>query len=419
MSAAVADGLEALLGPAGDAGNPLGFEAVLAADERGEPPAGARALDAFGMAAEFVPAELGGRFDAADRMARALRPLARRDPALLLGQGLVGLIAAAPVWTGGDRDQRERVARLLLDGGLLAIGFTELDHGADLARTELRARLADGRYLLHGGKQMINGIDRADAALLLARTGDGNPGRDHSLLLTDLRGGPGPTTRFLPRFPLSAVRGCRLGGVEFTGRPVPPENLVGGEGRALELVARAFQLTRATIPGMMIGSLDTLLRTTLDFATRRRLYGHPVAGLPHASGELAGAFADLLACDAMATVAARSLHLLPGEASVSSALTKYLVPELARDAADRLGVVLGARSYLREGPHAVFQKHLRDLPVLAVGHAGGTVCLASVIPQLPALARRAGTGGEAPPAALFQPGAPLSPLPFDRLAVGA
>ncbi|MFJ1616883.1 MULTISPECIES: hypothetical protein [unclassified Streptomyces] len=56
-----ADALEQHLGDPGDPGNPLGFPHVLAADERSEMFAdGERALDAYGLGAEFVPAGTAG-----------------------------------------------------------------------------------------------------------------------------------------------------------------------------------------------------------------------------------------------------------------------------------------------------------------------------------------------------------------------
>jgi hypothetical protein len=72
--------LEQLLGDPHDPGNPFGHAALLAADERGELiPEAERALDGFGLNAEFVPRELGGRLDRVDNLARVLRPGSRRN----------------------------------------------------------------------------------------------------------------------------------------------------------------------------------------------------------------------------------------------------------------------------------------------------------------------------------------------------
>lgn len=405
--------LEALLGDAHDPANPLGLAAVLAADERGELlPEGERALAEFGLAAEFVPAALGGRFERADRFALLMRALFRRDCALGIGHGVTSFIAGLPVWADGSEDQQRRAADLLLSGGRIAAAYTELDHGSDFARISLAARPTPDGHVLSGGKQLVNNIGRAEAAVLFARTGEGPGSRGHSHFLVDLDDRADRTRRY----PTSGVRGCRLGGIDFDDHAVPADALLGEPGGAMETVLKVFQVTRSVLPGMVVGVGDTQLRTVLDFATRRRLYGRPVAELPEVRAALVDAFVDLLVCDALSAVAARSLHLTPDECSVRSAAVKYLVPKFLQDSSYRLGTVLGARSYLREGPYAFFQKAARDLPVVALAHASGSVCLSNIVPQLPRLADRLLAGSAAPaPDALFRLDDPLPALDFGRL----
>lgn len=420
--------LEALLGDPGDPDNPLGTRAVLAADERGELLAdGERALAGFGLGAEFVPAALGGRFARADRFALLMRSLFRRDCALGIGHGVTSFIAALPVWADGGPEQRRRVAGLLRGGGRIVAAYTELDHGSDFARVSLTARPAPGGgYLLDGGKQLVNNIGRAEAAVLFARTDDRPGSRGHSHLLVDLTGLPADRADRSARYVTSGVRGCLLGGAAFAACPVPAGTLLGREGGAMETVLKVFQVTRCVLPGMVVGVGDSQLRTVLGFTGERHLYGAPVSALPAVRATLAGAFADLLVCDALSVVAARSLHLAPGEASVRSAAVKYLVPKLLQDSSYRLGVLLGARGYLREGPHAAFQKAARDLPVVALAHASATVCLSNIVPQLARLAERSwrpaldrAPSAPSAPAETFRLHGPLPALDLDRLELTA
>ncbi|MCX5381004.1 acyl-CoA dehydrogenase [Streptomyces sp. NBC_00091] len=412
--------LETLFGDPRDPANPLGDAAVLAADERGELLArGEELLRSWGFHAEFVPTALGGRLGAADALVRRLRPVFRRDVSLGLGHGVTSLMAAVNVWTAGGEAQRRRTADLLLAGGRLSVAYHEPAHGNDLMRNAFRADPHPGGYRLSGTKQLINNIERADAAVLFARTDDAGGPRDHSLLLLEPGHLAAPGLRRLPRTPTSGVRGVRLGGLRADDATVPADTLLGRAGGGAEHALRSFQITRAVLPGLAVAPVDTALRTVTRFARERRLYGTTVAALPHAASVLAAAYADLLAADALATTAARALHLLPGQASLHTATTKYLVPRLLADAMAGLSVVLGARFYLREGPHALFGKHLRDLPVIALGHAGATACLLTVIPQLPGLARRAWLEPAQPPAALFEPAAPLGALDPDALALTA
>ncbi|MFY1670059.1 acyl-CoA dehydrogenase [Plantactinospora sp. WMMB334] len=412
--------LETYLGDPHDPANPLGFPAVLAADERGELLAeGERALDAYGLNAEFVPRALGGRFDRADRLARVLRAVFRRDTTLGVGYGVTTFIAATPVWTDGTVEQRRWMAELLLRHGKAAAGYNELAHGTDFGRAELRARRAGGRFLVTGRKEMVGNLARADAVTLFARTDDRPGSRSHSHLLLEMAALPPEHRRHLRRHRTAGVRGVLLGGLEFTDCPVPADAVVGELGGAMETVLRAFQVTRSVLPGMAVGIVDTQLRTVLRFALDRRLYGLPVAELPHARTTLVDGFLDLLIADCLATVAARALHVLPDQTSVYSAAAKYLVPKLLQEAAHRLAVVLGARSYLRDGPYGIFQKNLRDLLAATLTHASAAVCQATIIPQLPRLARQGWRCSPPAPPALFRLSDPLPPLDFGGLGLSA
>ncbi|MEV7022287.1 acyl-CoA dehydrogenase [Kitasatospora sp. NPDC093558] len=412
--------LEALFGDPDYEDNPLGFAAFLAADERGDLlSAGERVLDGYGLGAEFVPHRLGGRLREADRLGRVLRPLFRRDAALALGHGASNLVGSVNVWSDGSADQQRWLADVLVRGGRIAAAYTDTATGNDVGRTGFRAELRGTDLVLNGRKEIINNLARAEAVTVLARTSDEPGSRSHSMVLLDMAAAPRDRLAFLPRYRTSGVRAMYLGGLEFRDCPLPLTALAGELGGALETVLRAFQVTRAVLPMAAVGLVDQQLRTVTDFALGRRLYRRTVADLPHARSVLAGAFLDLLIGDAFATTVCRALHLLPGQTSCYAAAVKYLVPELFRGAVDALGVVLGARSFLREGPHAIFQKHARDLPVASLVHAGGTVCQATIIPQLPRLARNGWLRDQPAPAELFHLAGPLPELDFDLLTTTA
>jgi alkylation response protein AidB-like acyl-CoA dehydrogenase len=409
--------LEKLLGDPFDTANPLGFAQVMAADERAELLAeGERVLAGWGCNDEFVPAGLGGRWSAVDDLARRLRPVFRRDSALGLGYGVTSLMAAVNVWVAGDAARQRKLGDDLRAGRRAAIAFHELDHGNDLMRNTFRARPGTGGIILDGRKEVINNAGRADAMLLFARTDDRPGPRGHSLLLLDKENLN--NARFLPRYRTSGVRGCQLGGIEFTDHLVPADTLVGAAGTGTETALRAFQVTRTVLPAMALGVLDSALHVGYRFVTGRRLYGQHVADLPHAREALTTAFADLLVADCLATTVARGLQLAPGHAAPAAAAVKYLVPLILEEAMGEVAVVLGARSYLRQGPQAIVGKFLRDLPVLGIGHAGGMSCLRTIVPQLPVLARRAWRAAR-PPAELFGTDRPLPELDFTRLSIAA
>ncbi|MBT2398895.1 acyl-CoA dehydrogenase [Streptomyces sp. ISL-100] len=416
-----ADALEQHLGDPLDPGNPLGFPAVLAADERADMFAdGERALDAYGLGAEFVPARYGGRLTRLDELIEIMRSVYRRDPCLGLGHGVSSFIASVNIWTAGNEEQCRRMADLLLSNRKVAVAYHELAHGNDMVGTEFQALPGtDGRLLLNGRKEVVTNIQRADAVVMFART-DRRPGsRSHSQILVDKARIPEGRMRYLPRFSTVGMRGVQLGGMEFHDCPLPADVMVGPQGHGLETALKSFQVTRTTLVAMFTGILDTALRTCLRHLTSRRLYGRPAVELPEVRSVLAAAHADLLLCDAFSTVAARALHVVPAETAIYSSAVKYVVSKVLMDAMHRLSTLLGAHFYIREGEHAIFQKLLRDNQLAGFGHAARAACQMSLLPQLPLLARRSWRGAEAPPEELFRLGTDLPPVPFDRLKVSA
>ncbi|MEN3307793.1 MAG: hypothetical protein V7603_3995 [Micromonosporaceae bacterium] len=413
------DALERAFGDPTDVTSPVGHAALLDADERQEMSvAGEALLDRYGLGAEFVPAALGGRFTQVDEFVEVMRAVWRRDPCLGLGYGFASFIAAVNVWASGDPAQQRTVAELLLRNRKVSSAYHELAHGNDFSRAEFAATPEGSGWRLNGRKEVVTNLRRCDAMVVFARTSPAPGSRSHSqFLVVKDQLEPG-ALRYLPRFTSAGMRGVPLGGAEFVDCAVSGDSILGAAGRGVETALCSFQLTRSTMPAMMVGILDTVLRISIGFAQARRLYGGAVIDLPYVRGVLVDAFTDLLTVDAFSTVVTRALHLLPDETSVLASASKYLNARLLMDATDALATVLGAQSYLREGPYAIAGKLARDLAPAGFGHASRAACQVTILPQLPRLARRAWFNGEPAPPELFRPGAPLPELRFERLLPG-
>ncbi|MET8944919.1 acyl-CoA dehydrogenase [Streptomyces sp. NPDC004542] len=407
--------LETLLGDPHDPANPHGLRALFAADDRREVPAETeRLLAGTGLGAEFVPAEYGGRLTRADLLAKVLRPVFRRDVALGFGSGITSLFATSAVWAAGDEQQRRSTAALLLGQGRAAIVHHELAHANAILRDEFTARHApDGGYLLSGRKDVIINAARAGAYVVYARTDPARTPRSHSVLL--LR--PDRLTdgvHHLPRVETSGMRGCRFSGLRFTDCPVPEGALVGRPGEGVALALRTYQVNRCLIAGTVVAAADTVLHSAVRAVTAGR--SRPVAR--RWLGPLTGVFADLLACDSMATVALRALSLLPDRTHVLAAAVKYVVPDLLRENLEELSTVLGSRGHERgSAEYGALDKLVRDLPVAGLGHAGTAACQAVIVPQLRALAERSWFADREPPPELFRTGADLPDLDYRLLSI--
>ncbi|NEC17163.1 acyl-CoA dehydrogenase, partial [Streptomyces parvus] len=413
------DHLEKLLGDPWDTGNPAGFAATVAADERQEAAAAAEsALDDFGLHAEFVPRTLGGRLERLDHMVELMRSVYRRDSALGLGRA-GQLLPTVNVWTAGSPEQRRAAADVLLDNRRITCAVHELAHGNDIGASSFAAERVDGALRLTGRKESISNFDRADALVVLARTGASAGPRSHSLLFFGADLLDPERVRVLPRFRSVGMRGLRLGGMAADGLDVPESALLGAEGTGIDTVVRAFQLTRMVFPAMSTAVLDTALRVTLHHTRRRTLYGRRAAAIPMVRTTLAEAFADLLVCEALSRAATRGLQLTPHAGSVHAPAVKYLVAGMLTDAVERLSTVMGSEFYRRDGEHAVFQKLARDIKPVAFAHIARAACLSALLPQMPSLLGRSRRDPADAPDALFAAEAELPELDLPGLRSAA
>ncbi|WP_377270035.1 acyl-CoA dehydrogenase family protein [Peterkaempfera sp. SMS 1(5)a] len=412
------DRLEQDFGPLLAAENPLGQHALLAADARGEVLAEAeRVLDAYGLNAEFVPPEFGGRLSRMDVLGRVLRPVFRRDASLGFGYGLNCFFAAVPVWTGGNRAQREQAARMLLEGRRIAVVRHEVAHGNAFVRDEFEAAPHPDGYLLNGSKAVIANAARAAGLVVFARTGAEERGRAHSVLLLDRAELPADRVEDLERHTTNGMRSTEFGGLRVHDCPVPQSALVGGLGDGYELSLRSSLVIRGLIPSIVLAGGDTALRTVARFAARPRPDGRSSLDVRHVRDVLTGAFLDLLVSDCLALVATRALHLIPKQMSAYAATAAYLAPKLVAESMDEMSAVLGQQSFAEDGTYGMFQKHLRDLPVTSLGHAGSAGRQVSILPQLPFFARHAWFADPEAPGELFRLHAELPPLDLAEAAL--
>lgn len=407
--------IKRLLGNAQDPQNPLGFQGVLQADEQQTLSDAARDLSGL-LAKLFVPQAWGGQLKSWPMLTQQMRRVFARDPALGLSVTASSLIATVNVWVAGSDQQKSQLAATLLQGKKVACLYHELNHGNDVSQTECHADLQ--ALTLTGSKQVIANLNQAEMLLLFARTDPQQGSRSHTPLLIPIHTLPEHTLKWHDRYFTSGMKGILLGGCDFDGAPIQTEQLVGPVGSGMETALKSFQITRTVLPSMFVGVLDSGLRITMDFASQRQLYGRTVLEQPLTRSVLCLAQLDLLWCDLFTTVTTRALHLKPEQCSLYSAATKALVPHTLVAAMRTLTQILGASFYTRQGSCGMMQKLWRDLKPVGFGHASRLTCLMSILPQLPALARK-GWQEVQPDRAWFDVQAPLPEPSFDRFRVTA
>jgi alkylation response protein AidB-like acyl-CoA dehydrogenase len=382
-----AESLEQRLGDPFAPDNVFSFGNAVALDEREEYPEEAcEILDALKVSDYYVPSQLGGELKSYEEFIAVLRVIARRDLTVAIAHGKTYLGAVA-TWVGGSDEQQRRLVDIIRSGSQVALALTERAHGSDLLSSEVEAASVAGGYALSGEKWLINNATRGRALTVFAKTGAGSDPRGFSLFLVEKNGSS--TYKTLPKIKTHGIRGADISGISFDRTLLPEDAVIGRIGAGLEILLKAFQLSRTVITGLSLGAADTALRITMNFALARKLYGDSVFAIPHARRLLCDAFIDLLICECVSIASARSIHVEPEQMSLRSAISKFFVPVTVEKILKSLSVVMGARQYLRqEHCNGVFQKIYRDNAILSLFDGSTAVNLHGIGTQLAQLTRR-------------------------------
>jgi alkylation response protein AidB-like acyl-CoA dehydrogenase len=385
LATLVAD-LERHLGDPRDQAGPVSYARILEHDEREEyPHAPLDHLHAWSAQEYAVPVSAGGRaVDIQDSLA-LMAQVARRDATLATALSITSL-SYMPVWVAGTVEQKRFYADAVRNGAKMCWGLSERDHGSDIIANSMYGRPTEGGFLVSGEKWLVGNASLADYLVLHVRTADKGGPAGFSILILPRRSVTARQLRTLPNERLHGLRALDMSGFRLDECFVPDSAVVGGVGRGVEVTLKSSHAVRVVISSLAIGCADTALRTTLDFATRRQIFGRHVVDIPYSRRQLVEAFADLLMADVVATCSARSLQTSPAQSSVFSAVTKYFVPTALDRTVTDLAVVLGARHYLRQGSdYAMFQKAKQDLLVANFADGNTVVNLKNVALQLDTL----------------------------------
>ncbi|MFZ4156449.1 acyl-CoA dehydrogenase [Streptomyces pseudogriseolus] len=409
--------LDLALGDPRDPDNPYGFAAMARRDAAEAFPRELAERVGPWLRTAFVPAGQGGDLVSLDHTLMLVRAAARRDPAVMPAT-MFSITAAVCVLAAGSAGQRERVVRLLREGGSVGFALSEAEHGGDLLANSCTAAGDDGGgYVLDGEKWLVGLGERCQALLVVARTGRRGPGAFSALLL---EGSEVDKARSGIRQRPAGMRGVDFAGFRFEGLPVRADALVGQPGHGLEIAMKAMQVVRTMSTGCSLACADTGLRLAWDFARERRVGGRGADGLPYPRRELATAAALVLAADVAALTAARGAHVLPEAQSLWSSVAKRTATGFADEVLARCADVLGTRSVLRDGPYAAFDTVRRDNAVVRYIDTSPVANARLVAAQLARLAGAAGGGaddvnGADALGAVFDPGAALPEADWDRL----
>ncbi|TFG41455.1 MAG: acyl-CoA dehydrogenase, partial [Bacteroidia bacterium] len=211
----------------------------------------------------------------------ALEMLAKACANTALQISIQGMVCEGIRLFGDERQKNEFLKEMgMVEGrGQAAFALTEPCCGSDARSIQTKAELMGDTYVLNGTKTLISSPGEADIILLFARTDKGI-----SAFLIP-KGAPGFKVAMV--MPKLGFKGHKLSEIHLENCKVPKDNLLGEEGKGLEIGKQILNSGRLTVAAIAVGIAQAAYEKSLTYSKERQAFGESISNFQLVQEKLA------------------------------------------------------------------------------------------------------------------------------------
>ncbi len=329
------------------------------AEQNGEFPAAAyRLLGNAGLLSLPFPEEYGGGGQPYEVYLQVVEEIGRAWPSVGVGTSVHSLTATVVAANGSDALKQEWLPRMLSGDWLGAYCLSEPQAGSDVSGIRTAAVRDGEEYVVNGTKQWISNGSCADYYILFARTAP-DPKRGLSaFVVPDGTAGMGFG---VPEKKMGLACDVTTQ-VLFDDARIPAAQLIGDEGRGMQVALSALDAGRLGIAAVATGIAQAALECAVEYSKERIQFGSPISdnqGLQFMLADMAAAVERSRASYLHAARLKDAGRPFSRQASVAKVTATDAAMSVATDAVQ----VLGGNGYTREYP---VERLFRDAKVTQI-----------------------------------------------------
>jgi len=311
-------------------------------------------LKSLGLFSLIIPEEFSGLGLSNSGYARVLQQTSRYDASTSLTIGAHSSIGMKALLLFGTPEQKAKYLPRLATGELIAaFCLTESGSGSDAASVKTHAvKNADGSWVLNGEKIWITNGGTAGFFTVFAKT-EGDGGKMTGFIVE--REWPGVSTG--PKEDKMGIRASCTTTVRFDNVRVPPECVIGEEGKGFKVAMAVLNNGRTGLGGGCVGAMKRLIELSVAQATQRKQFGKSIAEFQLIKDKIATMTALCFASESIVSVVGHLIDSGSDDFSVEAAMSKVYVSEALWTVADEALQIAGGNGFMREFP---YERVVRD-----------------------------------------------------------
>jgi isovaleryl-CoA dehydrogenase len=247
---------------------------------------------------------------------------------------------------GSEAQKRKYLPTLVTGEHVGALAMSEPGAGSDVVSMRLRADRRGDRFVLNGNKMWITNGPDADTLVVYAKSDPqaGAKGITAFLIEKGMKGFS--TAQKLDKLGMRGSNTCEL---VFQDCEVPAENILGSEGRGVNVLMSGLDYERAVLAAGPLGIMGACMDAVLPYVHERSQFGQPIGEFQLMQGKVADLYSTMTACKAYVYAVAQACDR--GETTRKDAAGAILyAAEKATWMAGEAIQALGGMGYINETP---------------------------------------------------------------------
>ncbi|WP_039017067.1 isovaleryl-CoA dehydrogenase [Halocynthiibacter namhaensis] len=239
----------------------------------------------LGLLGVTTPEEYGGAGMPYLAHVIIVEELARASASVSLSYGAHSNLCVNQIRRNATEEQKQKYLPKLISGEHVgALAMSEAGSGSDVVSMKLKAEKRNGYYVLNGTKYWITNGPDADTLVVYAKT--------------DPDAGPKGITAFIiekdmvgfstsKHFDKMGMRGSNTAELVFDNVEVPFENVLGEEGKGVNVLMSGLDYERVVLSGIGTGIIAGCMDEVMPYMAERKQFGKRIGDFQLMQGKIA------------------------------------------------------------------------------------------------------------------------------------
>jgi len=234
----------------------------------------------------------------------AMQEISRASASVGLSYGAHSNLCVNQIHRNGSAIQKQTYLPKLISGEHIgALAMSEPGSGSDVVSMQLSAERRGDDYVLNGNKMWITNGPDADVLVVYAKTDLSAGSRGITAFIIEKSFAGFSTAQKLDKLGMRGSNTCEL---IFDECIVPQANILGGEGRGVNVLMSGLDYERVVLSGGPLGIMDACMDIVVPYVHERKQFGQAIGEFELMQGKLADMYTTMNASKAYVYAVARA-----------------------------------------------------------------------------------------------------------------